>query len=99
MEIHETISNLKALFTETGLSKIIVYKTSLDDIIGYVHAFDLFQKPKSIKSVLMPVEHVPESNNISDVLNALTKKRKSIAVVIFLTQLNSTQLFLLSITD
>jgi putative hemolysin len=82
VEIHETISNLKALFTETGLSKIIVYKTSLDDIIGYVHAFDLFQKPKSIKSVLMPVENVPESNNISDVLNALTKKRKSIAVVL-----------------
>ncbi len=82
VEIHETISNLKALFTETGLSKIIVYKTSLDDIIGYVHAFDLFQKPKSIKSVLMPVENVPESSNISDVLNALTKKRKSIAVVL-----------------
>ena len=82
VEIHESISNLKALFTKTGLSKIIVYKTSLDDIIGYVHAFDLFQKPKSIKSVLMPVENVPESNNISDVLKALTKKRKSIAVVL-----------------
>ncbi len=82
VEIHESIANLKNLFVETGLSKIIVYKTSLDDIIGYVRVFDLFKKPKSIKSILMPVEIVPESIIIGDVLNGLIKKRKSIAVVL-----------------
>ena len=82
VEIHETVTNLKKLFIETGLSKILVYKTSLDDIIGYVNAFELFKKPKSIKSILLPVEIVPESMIINDVLNSLMKKRKSIAVVV-----------------
>ena len=82
VEIHETVSNLKKLFIETGLSKILVYKTSLDDIIGYVNAFELFKKPKSIKSILLPVEIVPESMIINDVLNSLMKKRKSIAIVV-----------------
>jgi CBS domain containing-hemolysin-like protein len=39
----------------------VVYQNSLDDIVGYVHSFDLFKKPKSIKSVVIPVEFVPET--------------------------------------
>jgi putative hemolysin len=54
----------------------------LDDVLGYVHVFDLFKKPKSIKSVLMPVEFVPESITINDAMNVLTIKRKSIALVL-----------------
>ena len=46
VEIHETVTNLKNLFIETGLSKILVYKGSLDDVVGYVNAFELFKKPK-----------------------------------------------------
>ncbi len=82
VEIHESVSNLKRLFVETGLSKIIVYKSSLDEVVGYVRVFDMFLKPKSIKSVLMPVEIVPESIGINDLLSVLTKKRKSIALVL-----------------
>jgi CBS domain containing-hemolysin-like protein len=82
VEIHESVKNLNKLFIETGLSKILVYKTSLDDVVGYVRVFDLFFRPKSIKSVLMPVEIVPESISISDVLNVLTKKKKSVALVL-----------------
>ena len=51
-------------------------------MLGYVHVFDLFKKPKSIKSVLMPVEFVPESITINDAMNVLTIKRKSIALVL-----------------
>ncbi|MDT0689390.1 hemolysin family protein [Salegentibacter sp. F188] len=69
-------------FTETGLSKILIYNETIDDIIGYVHSFELFRKPTSIKSVLLPVVFVPETMWVKDVLNALIKKRKSIAVVI-----------------
>ncbi len=82
LEIHETVSKLSELFIKSGYSKILVYKTSLDDIIGHVNAFELFKKPKTIKSILLPIEIVPESMMISDVLNSLMKKRKSIAVVI-----------------
>lgn len=82
LDIEDTIKNLSALFTSSGLSKIIVYNDTIDDILGYVHSFDLFKKPKTIKSVLMPVEFVPETMLIKDVLNLLTKKRKSISIVI-----------------
>lgn len=82
VEIHESVRNLRKLFVETGLSKIIVYKSSLDDVLGYVRVFDLFFKPKSIKSILRPVEIVPESIGINDLLSVLTKKRKSIALVL-----------------
>jgi putative hemolysin len=82
IEIHETVSKLRESFINSGFSKILVYKTSLDDIIGHVNAFELFKKPKTIKSILLPVEIVPESMMINDVLNSLMKKRKSIAVVV-----------------
>ena len=82
VEIHETPKNLAKLFTETGLSKILIYKDTIDNVIGYVHSYELFKKPKTIKSILLPVEFVPETMLIQDILNILTKKRKSIAVVL-----------------
>ncbi len=75
-------NDLIETFTETGLSKLLVYNETIDDIIGYVHSFELFKRPKSIKSILLPVIFVPETMWIKDVLNILIKKRKSIAVVI-----------------
>jgi CBS domain containing-hemolysin-like protein len=81
-EIHDSVTQLRELFINTGYSKILIYKNSLDDIIGYVSAFELFKKPRTIKSILLPVEIVPESMMVSDVLNILMKKRKSIAVVV-----------------
>lgn len=82
VEVHDSIKNLKHLFTETGISKIMVYNNSLDDIIGYAHFFDLFTKPKSIRSILLPIEIVPETMMIHDILNDLILKRKSVAIVL-----------------
>lgn len=82
VELDETPKNLAKLFSETGYSKILVYKESIDEIIGYVHSYELFKKPKTIKSILLPVEFVPETMLIQDILNVLTKKRKSMAVVL-----------------
>ena len=82
VDIYDSISDLKEMFIKTGYSKILVHQSSHDDIIGYVHSFELFKKPRSIKSILIPVEFVPETIFIKDVLNILTKKRKSIAVVL-----------------
>lgn len=82
VELHESVFKLQKTFIDSGLSKVLVYKTSLDDVIGYVNAFELFKKPKTIKSILLPVEIVPESMVINDVLNTLMKKRKSVAVVV-----------------
>ena len=82
VEIHDSVLTLNESFTQTGHSKIIVYKSTIDDILGYVHSFDLFKNPKNIKSILRPVEYVPETMFAKDVLNILTKKRKSLAVVL-----------------
>jgi putative hemolysin len=82
VEIHDSVAELKQLFVKTGYSKVLVHQNSLDDIIGYVHSFELFKKPRTIKSVMIPVEFVPETMFVKDVLSTLTKKRKSIAIVL-----------------
>lgn len=82
IDLFDTVSDLKELFIETGYSKIVVSQNSLDDIVGYVHSFDLFKKPKTIKSVLMTVEFVPQTILIKDALDLLIKKRKNVAVVL-----------------
>ncbi|WP_310377461.1 hemolysin family protein [Flavobacterium sp.] len=82
IELFDSVIELKELFIETGYSKIVVYQNSLDDIIGYIHSFDLFKKPKNLKSILIPIEFIPETIYIKDAMNLLTKKRKSLAVVL-----------------
>lgn len=82
VDIYDSITKLRELFIETGYSKILIYQNSMDDIIGYVHSFELFKKPRSIKTIMIPVEFVPETIFIKDGLNLLTKKRKSVAVVL-----------------
>ena len=82
LDIKESTKTLNALFTETGCTKILVYKDTIDDILGYAHSFELFKKPKTIKAMMLPVEFVPETVLIKDVLGVLTKRHKSIAVVL-----------------
>ncbi len=82
VEIKESIETLTESFITSGRTKILVYKDTIDDILGYVHSFELFKKHKNITSMMMPVEFVPETVLIKDVLNVLTKKRRSIAVVL-----------------
>jgi CBS domain containing-hemolysin-like protein len=82
IDLYSSIVDLRDLFITTGYSKIVIYLNTLDDIVGYVHSFELFKKPRSIKSILIPVEFVPETIFIKDTMNLLTKKRKSVAVVL-----------------
>ena len=82
VEENEDLDQLIQLFSKTGFSKLLVYKENRDDIIGYVHSFDMFKKPNKIKDILHNVIYVPESAMVKDVLNMLIRKRKSIAVVI-----------------
>ena len=82
IEKGKSIEELKDLFATTGYSKIPVYEDTVDDIIGFVHAFEMLKQPKSIKEILLPVEFIHEPNPINEVLDRLTRKRKSIAVVL-----------------
>ncbi len=82
VESHTSPKDLSALFTKTGYSKILIFRNTVDDIVGYVHSFELFKRPRTIQSILRPIEFVPETVPIQRVLDVLTKKRKSIAVVV-----------------
>ena len=74
--------NVKEILIQTGLSKIPVYKDSIDNIIGYLHSFDFLKKPDNLKDFILPIEFIPEPMIVNDVLKRLTRQRKSIAVVI-----------------
>jgi CBS domain containing-hemolysin-like protein len=82
IENSASLAEIKKLFTSSGLSKIPIFEESIDDIQGYVHAFEMFTKPTDLKKILLPVAFVPETMKISEVLKLLTKQRKSIAVVL-----------------
>lgn len=82
LEMNEEISVLKKLFTDTGLSKIIIYRDSIDNIIGYVHSFEMFKRPESIKQILLPIGFVPEAIPGKELLELFAKQSGNIAVVV-----------------
>ena len=82
VDLKMNIKDVKKVFIDTGFSKLPVYKKSIDNIIGYVHSFDFLKKPNDIKSFLLPIEFIPEPMFVNEVLQILTKQRKSLAVVI-----------------
>ena len=82
VSIDESIEEVRKISIETGFSKIIVYQENIDNIIGYIHSFDLFKKPKSIRNTMLPVDFVNETTLAKDVMNDLIKKRKSVAIVL-----------------
>ena len=82
IEENESIEKLTQIFIESGFSKILVYGKSIDNIIGYVHAQDLFNNPKKLKNLLKDIIIVPESMSAETLLSQLTTENKSIAVVV-----------------
>lgn len=82
VEDSETIDSLRKGFIETGFSKILIYRESIDNIIGYVHSSDMFKSPKDIKSIMRSVFYVPETMLANDVLSMFFKQHKSIAIVV-----------------
>lgn len=82
IESIESLDNLRMLFIETGFSKILIYKESIDNIIGYVHSSDMFKNPKDIRSITRSVFYVPETMLANDVLSMFFKQHKSIAIVV-----------------
>lgn len=80
--VESSIEEARLYFIETKLSKLVVYKDNIDDIQGYIHQLDLFKKPQQIQDILIPIPVIPESMNATDLLNILSKERKSIAWVV-----------------
>lgn len=82
VDVEEEIEVLKQLFIDKGLSKILVYRTSIDNVIGYVHSFEMFKKPHAIKQILLPIAFVPAAMPGKELLELFTKNSGNIAVVV-----------------
>jgi len=82
ISIEEKIDSLRNKFIDSGKSKILVYRDSVDNIIGYVHSFEMFKSPKSIKQILLPILFVPEATLGKELLSLFTEKSGNIAVVV-----------------
>lgn len=82
IDIQSSINEAKKKFEETKLSKLVVYEGTIDNIAGYIHQLDLFKRPTSIQSVLLPIPAVPESMSAADLITHFSNERKSIAWVV-----------------
>lgn len=82
VEINTDIEKLNNIFIETGLTKILVYRKSSEEIVGFVHSLEMFKQPKDIKSIMLPVGFIPESMSAQRALNNFIQQRKSIMVVV-----------------
>ena len=82
LEISDDTEALRQMFTETGHSKIMIYKENIDNMVGYVHTYDMFTNPEKISDVLRKIDVYPETMNASDLLNEMIKKHKPVAIVV-----------------
>ncbi len=80
--IDASIEEVREKMAQTGLSKILVYKDTIDNIIGYVHALSLFSNPKSIQEILVDIPIVPETMSAKKLFDLLLKQNRSIALVV-----------------
>ena len=79
---NSSIEEIKKLFIETRLSKLVIYDKNIDNITGYIHQLDLFKSPATIKEILLPIPTVPETMSATDLMTKFSKERKTIAWVI-----------------
>ncbi len=82
VDVEDDIDKLMSKFIDTGKSKIVVYREHIDNIIGYVHSFEMFKSPQSIKQILLPITFVPEAIPGKELLETFTTKSATIAVVV-----------------
>ncbi len=82
IDLNASIEDARKKFVATNLSKLVVYESNIDRVIGYIHQLDLFRNPPLIKSILLPIPAVPESMSATDLIGKFTRERKSIAWVV-----------------
>lgn len=82
VDVEDGMAGLKKSFVESGHSRVLVYRETIEDVLGYVHSLALFKKPKDVKTILTPIPIVPEAMPAQDLLVKFTQERKSMALVV-----------------
>ncbi len=82
ISLEEGIERLKAVFIESGHSKIVIFRETVDDPIGYCHSAALFKNPKTIEEILTPISMVTETAMANDLMVQLIRERRSLAIVV-----------------
>ncbi len=82
LEISTPIREIKKKFIETGYSRILIYKNTVDNIVGYINSKDLFRNPKTIRSRLTSIIIVPETMPANKLLSQFIREKKNIAIVV-----------------
>lgn len=82
IDLNTSVESVRKIFIDTRLSKLVVYDSNIDHIVGYVHQLDLFKKPHFVKDILLPIPAIPESMSAMDLISKFTRERKSIAWVV-----------------
>lgn len=75
-------SQLSALFTSSGRSKIIVYRGDIDNVLGYIHVSELFHLGSDWKEALKPVLFAPETLLANKMMRRLLQEKRSLAIVV-----------------
>lgn len=82
IDVQAPLEELRQVFIESSLSRILVTDGELDKVLGYVHVQQIFTYPRSIRSMVMPINFVPETIQVNDLLNKFIKNRTNIACVV-----------------
>lgn len=82
ISLADGLDRLRAAFIESGHSKIVVYRDTIDDPIGYCHSAALFRGPNNIEQILTPISTVTETTMASDLMVQLIRERRSLAIVV-----------------
>lgn len=82
IDAEDGVEELHRRFVETGMSKLLVFKSGIDNVIGYVHGYELFRHPRSIRAVMRPVNFIPGTMPADEVLQLFIKQRSHVAVVV-----------------
>ncbi|MBS1943326.1 MAG: HlyC/CorC family transporter, partial [Bacteroidetes bacterium] len=80
--VDEPVAELRSRFLSTGLTKLLVHKDGIDNIIGYVHSYEMFKHPRSIRAMLRSVNFIPGTMPADEALRLFTKERNHVAVVV-----------------
>lgn len=82
IDVNESIPKLKETIIESYHSRVLIYRDNVDNIIGYVHHFDLHKHPNNIEEIIIPIKVIPETMPLQTLMNVLISENKSIAWVV-----------------